>query len=148
MTLSRLVACCYMTCSFSLFCVIQAELAGDNKEVYLFRWLTETLKYVKEVSPVGVPVLQPLLQLLTFLFDTFQSDLKAKQGDIEKALIKVVASPDPYPTPGRAFRNLIGKCFVEMYVRGETRTMFETVQAFMKIAGDFKAPTDKDGSKM
>jgi hypothetical protein len=37
---------------------------------------------------------------------------------------------------------------VELYVRGETRTMFDTVQAFMKIAGDFKAPTDRDGSKM
>lgn len=26
--------------------------------------------------------------------------------------------------------------------------MFDTLQAFMKIAGDFKAPVDRDGSKM
>lgn len=26
--------------------------------------------------------------------------------------------------------------------------MFDTLQTFMKIAGDFKAPVDRDGSKM
>ncbi|KAF5360799.1 hypothetical protein D9756_004484 [Leucocoprinus leucothites] len=50
--------------------------------------------------------------------------------------------------PGRAFRNLVGKCLVEMYMRAETRTMFDVLQAFMKVAGDFKAPADRDGSKI
>ncbi|KAF5360974.1 hypothetical protein D9756_004483 [Leucocoprinus leucothites] len=107
--------------------LVEAELSGENKEVYLFRWLTTTLKYIKE-SPIP--------------------DLKAKQSDIEKQLIKIVSSPEPYPTPGCAFRNLVGKCLVEMYTRAETRTMFDVLQAFMKVAGDFKAPADRDGSKL
>ncbi|KAJ3575515.1 hypothetical protein NP233_g1065 [Leucocoprinus birnbaumii] len=104
--------------------LIEVELTGENKEVYLFQWLTTTLKYVQE-SPIP--------------------DLKAKQGDIEKQLIKIISSPEPYPTPGRAFRNLSGKCLVQIYTRAETRTMFDVLQALMKIAGDFKAPADRDG---
>ncbi|KAF5360972.1 hypothetical protein D9756_004480 [Leucocoprinus leucothites] len=107
--------------------LVEAELSGENKEVYLFRWLTATLKYIKE-SPIP--------------------DLKAKQSDIEKQLIKIVSSPEPYPMPGHAFRNLVGKCLVEMYTRAETRTMFDVLQDFMKVAGDFKAPADRGGSKI
>ncbi|KAF5360716.1 hypothetical protein D9756_004477 [Leucocoprinus leucothites] len=107
--------------------LFEAELSGENKEVYLIWWLTVTLKYIKEFP---IP------------------DLKAKQSDIEKQLIKIVSSPEPYPTPGHAFRNLVGKCLVEMYTRAETRTMFDVLQAFMKVAGDFKAPADRDGSKL
>ncbi|KAF9444651.1 clathrin-coated vesicle protein [Macrolepiota fuliginosa MF-IS2] len=107
--------------------IVESELAGDNKEVYLFQWLPSVVKYIRE-SQI--------------------SDLKTKQADIEKALIKIIASPEPYPTPGRAIRNFVGKCFLELYTRGETRTMFDTLQAFMKIVGDFKAPVDRDGSKI
>jgi hypothetical protein len=35
-----------------------------------------------------------------------------------------------------------------MYNRAETRSMFDVLQAFMKIAGEFKAPAERDGSKM
>jgi len=80
--------------------------------------------------------------------DYHQPDLKAQQQDIEKQLTKIISSPDPYPTPGRAFRNLVGKCLVEIYTRAETRSMFDTLQAFLKIAADFKAPVERDSSKM
>ncbi|KAF5360588.1 hypothetical protein D9756_004497 [Leucocoprinus leucothites] len=75
-------------------------------------------------------------------------NLKAKQSDIEKQLIKIVSSPEPYPTPGHTFQNLVGKCLVEVYMRAEKRTMFDVLQAFMKVTGDFKAPVGRDGSKI
>jgi hypothetical protein len=71
--------------------------------------------------------------------------LKAKQANLEGALIKIVSNPTP--TPGRALRNLVGRCLVALYTRGETRTLFDTMQAFLKIAGDLKA-IDNDANKM
>lgn len=106
--------------------IAESELSEDNKEVYLFQWLSNLKNYLKEAQI---------------------SDIKANQADIEKAVIKIIAAPDPYPVPGRAIRNLVGKCLVSLYTRGETRTMFDALQAFMKVAGDFKT-TDRDGSKI
>lgn len=77
----------------------------------------------------------------------YKADLKVQQPGFEKSLIKVVSAPDQYPPPGRALRNLVGRCLVKLYTRGETRTMFDTLQAFMKLLGDFKT-LDKDASKM
>jgi HEAT repeat-containing protein 5 len=74
-----------------------------------------------------------------------QEHLKAKQPSLEDTLIKVVSSPTP--TPGRALRNLVGRCLVALYTRGETRSLFETMQSFLKIVGDLKA-VDKDANKM
>lgn len=75
-----------------------------------------------------------------------QQHLKSVQGDLEGTLVKIITAPEPYPPPGRALRNLVGRCLVALYTRGETRTLFDTLQAFMKIVGDFKAP-DKDTNK-
>jgi hypothetical protein len=54
---------------------------------------------------------------------------------------------NPTPTPGRALRNLVGRCLVALYTRGETRTLFDTMQAFLKIVGDLKA-VDNEANKM
>ena len=52
-----------------------------------------------------------------------------------------------HPAPGRAIRNLVGRCLIALYTRGETRTLFDTMQSFLKIVGDVKA-VDKDANKM
>ncbi|TFK38873.1 clathrin-coated vesicle protein [Crucibulum laeve] len=104
----------------------ESELSGENGEVYLFQWLASTEKKLKDI-PIG--------------------DLKAKQGDLEKTLIRIISSGEPYPTPGRSLRNLVGRCLVALYTRGETRTMFDTLQAFMKIVGDLKT-TDREPTKI
>jgi hypothetical protein len=76
-----------------------------------------------------------------------QEILKQKQSTLEKALIKVVLAPDPFPLPGRALRNLVARCFTVMYGRGETRSLFDTLQAFMKVVGEFKT-TEKEAKRM
>lgn len=73
--------------------------------------------------------------------------MKSSQSALEATLVKVITSPEPYPSPGRALRNPTARCLVSLYTRGETRTLFDTLQSFMKIVGDFKTP-DKDMNKM
>lgn len=66
---------------------------------------------------------------------------------MEATLLKIVTSPEVYPSPGRPIRNLVAKCYVAIYSRGETRTLYDNIQAFLKILGDSKAP-NKDSSRM
>ncbi len=47
--------------------------------------------------------------------------------------------PEPYPEPGRAIRNLVGRSLVTIYMRCQTRTLLDTLQAFLRIVGDFKS---------
>ncbi|KAF8172856.1 hypothetical protein K438DRAFT_2055814 [Mycena galopus ATCC 62051] len=59
--------------------------------------------------------------------------LKSKQADLEAALVKIVLAQDP--------------CFIVLYTKGETWTLFDTLQAFIKVIIDFKTP-DRDSHKM
>ncbi|KAJ7193893.1 armadillo-type protein [Mycena pura] len=98
----------------------------SRAEMYLFQWLSATEKSIKEAG---------------------MEHLKAKQADLETTLVKVVLAQDPYPVPGRVLRNCVARCFVTLYTRGDTRTLFDTLQAFMKVILDFKTP-DRDSHKI
>jgi hypothetical protein len=95
----------------------ESELAGENGEVYLFQWLSSTEKKLRTI-PIG--------------------DLKPKQGELEQTFLKIISAAEGYPPPGRALRNLVARSLVVMYTRGETRTLFDTLQAFLRLVGDVK----------
>ncbi|KAI5895636.1 ARM repeat-containing protein [Schizophyllum commune H4-8] len=104
----------------------EAELSGEQAGMYVFQWLCETEKAISRVA---------------------MEDLKAGQSDLEKTLVKIIAAPAPFPLPGRPVRNVVARCFIALYRRVETRTLFDTLQGFLKIVGDFKTPT-KDEIKI
>lgn len=104
----------------------ESEITGDNGEMYLFQWLSSTEKGIGDASV---------------------EHLKAKQADLEATLSKVVLAQAPYPIPGRALRNCVARCLVALYTRGETRTLFDTLQSFMKVIIDFKTP-DRESQKI
>lgn len=70
------------------------------------------------------------------------------QKDLEASFINVVTSREPYPVPGRAIRNLVASCLLVLYTRGDSKNMFDTLIALLKVVGDFKAPSDRDQYKM
>lgn len=75
-----------------------------------------------------------------------QDVFKSSQSTLEATLLKIINGLEPYPTPGRPLRNLVARCLVVMYTRGETRTLFDTMQAFLKIIGEVKV-FDRDANK-
>jgi hypothetical protein len=77
-----------------------------------------------------------------------QDDIKTVQKDLEASLLDVISSHEPYPAPGRALRNLVASCILILYTRGDSKNMFDTLIACLKIAGAFKAPADRDQHKM
>ncbi|KAF9069763.1 clathrin-coated vesicle protein [Rhodocollybia butyracea] len=104
----------------------EEEVSGDNGTMYIFQWVSSAERKV-----AGLPIDQ----------------LKAQQADLEATLIKIILAPTPYPAPGRATRSAIARCLIAIYGRGETRTLFDTLQAFMKVTSDFKT-LDRDVHKI
>ncbi|KAK0203615.1 clathrin-coated vesicle protein [Desarmillaria ectypa] len=100
----------------------ETKITEEHGEMYVFQWIASTEKKIAEASP---------------------STLKAKQADIEATLVKIITAPNPFPVPGRAIRNVVARCLVSLYTRSETRTLFDTIQAFLKIVGDSKT-ADRD----
>jgi hypothetical protein len=122
----------------------QSQLSGESGEVYLFSWLASVERFLKTSSPVCHHIIVTILSLLI----ASQDDIKAVQKDLEASLLDVISSREPYPAPGRALRNLVASCILILYTRGDSKNMFDTLLAFLKIASAFKAPADRDQHKM
>ncbi|KAJ7604033.1 clathrin-coated vesicle protein [Roridomyces roridus] len=104
----------------------ESEITGENGEMHLFQWLSAT------ETGINAATLE---------------HLKSKQAALETVLAKIVLAPAPYPVPGRALRNCVARCLVALYTRGDTRTLFDTLQSFIKVILDFKTP-DTDSHKI
>jgi len=63
---------------------------------------------------------------------------KPAQTSLESTFLNIDIGIDPLPFPGCPIRHLIPRCFVSLYTRGETCTLFETMQALVKVAGQVK----------
>jgi hypothetical protein len=122
----------------------QSQLSGESGEVYLFSWLASVERFLKTSSPVSHHIIVTILSLLI----ASQDDIKTVQKDLEASLLDVISSGEPYPVPGRALRNLVASCILILYTRGDSKNMFDTLLAFLKIANAFKAPADRDQHKM
>ena len=61
-------------------------------------------------------------------------------------MIKIIAAPEPFPFPGRPVRRLVANCLKAVYMRGETKSLYDTIQAFLKILAEVKPPA-KDSSR-
>ncbi|TFK25105.1 clathrin-coated vesicle protein [Coprinopsis marcescibilis] len=98
--------------------IIESEVTSENGDIYLLQWLCAAEKALSEISI---------------------SDLKPQQAELESTLLKVISGSEGYPLPGRALRRVVGRCFVTLYTRGETRTMFDTLQVLMRLVADVKS---------
>ena len=60
---------------------------------------------------------------------------------------KIALAKDPRTASGRPIRDLVVKYYVFLYGKGDTRTMFDTINTFLKFDAD-AILTDKDSSKV
>ncbi|KAG1715659.1 hypothetical protein ID866_1501 [Astraeus odoratus] len=104
----------------------ETQLTGDNGEIYLFQWLSSLQKSLTESTP---------------------DQVKASQASVEETLLKILCGSHGYPLPGRGLRNLLARCFVVQYRRGETKSLFDILRTLLKLVGDPKA-TEKDSIRI
>ncbi|TFY57214.1 hypothetical protein EVG20_g8633 [Dentipellis fragilis] len=105
----------------------ESRLSGDDGEVYILQWLSSATHHLQLAPP---------------------EDVKHIQHGLETTFLKILTSGSPYPPPGRPLRNLVAQAFLILYNRGDSKTLFDTILALMKVVGDFKAGPDKDRPKI
>ncbi|KAI8967355.1 hypothetical protein BDF20DRAFT_900626 [Mycotypha africana] len=82
----------------------------EKQELYVFQWLALV---EREIKTTEIDV------------------LKKSQPVIEKTLLQLISLTTAKPR--RPIRFLIGRCFVILYTRGDTRTLFDTVTALHSL---------------
>ncbi|CAG8760108.1 5803_t:CDS:2, partial [Acaulospora morrowiae] len=68
--------------------------------------------------------------------------LKSYQASIEKQLLKFISLASP--RPHRPIRQLIARCFVIIYVKGDSRTLYDTITALQSLAVVGKGVGEKE----
>jgi hypothetical protein len=99
----------------------------------------------KRLSSHSTPsVYSPSPKPISDLF--YQDEIKAAQPRFEPTLVKLSTGVAPFPQPGRPLRNLVARSLVLLYTKGDTKTIYDVLQTYIRVAGDFKA-TDNDSAK-
>ncbi|KAG0324957.1 hypothetical protein BGZ99_001259, partial [Dissophora globulifera] len=100
----------------------QSNPPSNNKqELFVFQWLASVERELKRCG-----------------HDTF----RIMQPNLERQLLKLISMPTPKPR--HPIRRLIARCFLSLYVRGSTSTLFETVQILQSLIEAGKGMGDKD----
>ncbi|KAI9022185.1 hypothetical protein CLU79DRAFT_175490 [Phycomyces nitens] len=94
---------------------LQATESVDKQELYVLQWLAQVERECKSINIDILKKAQPLL---------------------EKTLLKLISLATAKPR--RPIRFLIGRCFVLLYTRGDTRSLFDTVTALHSLVGASK----------
>ncbi|GAA95618.1 uncharacterized protein L969DRAFT_15542 [Mixia osmundae IAM 14324] len=105
----------------SIFVLDQVKLAQavstGRGEIYLLTWLASVEQALHKGS----------IELV-----------RACQTNLEQTLLRLIAGiaptspttvePVPMPRPGRPLRQFVARCFIVLYTRAETKTLFDTVR--------------------
>ncbi|KAI7871589.1 armadillo-type protein [Spinellus fusiger] len=94
---------------------LQSSECAEKQELYVFQWLAQVERTCKTISTDTLKKAQPLL---------------------EKTLLKLISLATAKPR--RPIRFLIRRCFVLLYTRGDTRSLFDTVTALHSLVGASK----------
>ncbi|KAI8980927.1 armadillo-type protein [Pilobolus umbonatus] len=91
---------------------LQSGENSEKQELYVFQWLAQVEAEIKSVEVDVLKLVQPL---------------------IEKTLFRLISLASAKPR--RPIRFLIGRCYVILYNRGDSRSLFDTVTALQSLIG-------------
>ncbi|KAI1314758.1 hypothetical protein EDD11_001727 [Mortierella claussenii] len=100
----------------------QSNPPSNNKqELFVFQWLATVERELKRCGHDIFRIMQP---------------------NLERQLLKLISMPAPKPR--HPIRRLIARCFLSLYVRGNSSTLFETIQILQSLIESGKGMGDKD----
>ncbi|CAO3620701.1 unnamed protein product [Cunninghamella echinulata] len=88
---------------------------SEKQELYLLQWLAQVEREIKIVT---------------------EDVLKQSQATLEKTLLRLISLSTAKPR--RPIRYLIGRCYVILYTRGDTRQLFDTITALHSLVSASK----------
>ncbi|KAF9133212.1 hypothetical protein BGW39_010323 [Mortierella sp. 14UC] len=95
--------------------------SNSKQELFVFQWLATVERELKRCGHDIFRIMQP---------------------NLERQLLKLISMPTPKPR--HPIRRLIARCFLSLYVRGNSSTLFETIQILQSLIEAGKGMGDKD----
>ncbi|KAF9932214.1 hypothetical protein BGZ67_004856 [Mortierella alpina] len=95
--------------------------SNSKQELFVFQWLASVERELKHCGHDIFRIMQP---------------------GLERQLLKLISMPAPKPR--HPIRRLIARCFLSLYSRGNSSTLFETVQILQSLIEAGKGMGDKD----
>ncbi|KAL4206381.1 hypothetical protein CU097_005637 [Rhizopus azygosporus] len=89
---------------------VQPSETTEKQELYVLQWLAQVERESKTIDVETLKKAQPIL---------------------EKSLLRLISLASARPR--RPIRFLIGRCYIILYTRGDTRTLFDTVTALHSL---------------
>ncbi|KZO91157.1 hypothetical protein CALVIDRAFT_522023 [Calocera viscosa TUFC12733] len=93
----------------------EARFRGDNGDIDLFQWLR---------------------QLDAALDKQSKLEIRQRFDGVERLLVKIAICSDGLPFPSRPIRHALSRCFVKLYNRTESRTLYDTLQTLLKSTAE------------
>ncbi|RIA85835.1 armadillo-type protein [Glomus cerebriforme] len=93
----------------------------EKQELYVFNWLANLERELKK---------------------TDKETIKQCQTNLEKQLLRFISLITP--KPHRPIRQLVARIFVVIYIKGESRTLFDTITALQSLVGVGKNVGEKE----
>src|SRR5271155_2592333 len=91
----------------------------------------------------SISLLQWLTECESFLSNSTPEELVQTQQSLCQALLNLLSLPTP--PIGHVLRNCLGRCFADIFERGDRRILFDTVSTLLQKVAALKA--DKDAKQ-
>ncbi|KAG0226196.1 armadillo-type protein [Mortierella sp. GBAus27b] len=95
--------------------------SNNKQEIFVFQWLAAVERELKRCG---------------------HDILRTMQPSLERQLIKLISMPAPKPR--HPIRRLIARCFLSLYVRGNSASLFQTIQILKTLIEPGNGIGDKD----
>lgn len=114
---------------------LAAAVGNEQGEVFALQWLSKVEIALNQIEDGEILEIQSgleksLLKLICPL------DLNAPIDPSPAAIQKANSASSTTPKVGRPSRHLIARCFVTLFSRGESRSLYDVMQALIQIAGE------------
>src|SRR4051794_14726824 len=117
------------------------EANPEKQELYVFSWLANLERELKKADKVSnlACFLRQDFFLSTNFFYFVKDTIKQFQTNLERQLLRFISL-----TPHRPIRQLVARIFVIIYIKGESRTLFDTITALQSLVGVGKNVGEKE----
>ncbi|KAK0547577.1 hypothetical protein OC845_004025 [Tilletia horrida] len=109
---------------------LSTAVKNEQGEIFLLQWLSKAEAAIQQSSPESLrPIQKDLEKTLLRLVHIDRADNTVSSSaspSSDSAVVKV----------GRPERHLIGRCFVSLLSKGDSRNLFDVISTLIKVAND------------
>ncbi|PWN53232.1 hypothetical protein IE53DRAFT_199598 [Violaceomyces palustris] len=117
---------------------LSSAIASEQGDIFIIQWLSKAELALSKARPQAIRSVQSQFEesLLSLLSANQQNAAGSNAPGSSSPSTKAPPTPSNYPKPARPARHLIARCFILLFTKTESRSLFDTLQSLVRVAGD------------